>query len=72
MRVNHMQIEIDNFENAAMVEGRSFEVARMLREVASVVEQYGVPHTDGGYLMDSNGNRVGIVSVDWEEGENGE
>lgn len=72
MKVNSLEIEIDNFDNDAMVEDRTGEVCRILRELASQIEEYGVPHVDGCYLKDINGNTVGNVSVDWEEDEDGD
>lgn len=42
-------------ENAAMVDDAAGEVARMLREVATRVED----GAEAGALLDSNGNRVG-------------
>lgn len=67
MKVTEFTLTIDNFDNAAMADDRSAEVARMLRSVADSIEQDGVPHQDGSRLMDSNGNQVGEVSVDWED-----
>ena len=67
MQVNSFTLTITNFDNAAMVDDRSGEVSRMLRELANSIDEYGIPHQDGSNLMDSNGNRVGNVNVDWEE-----
>ena len=71
MKVNSLEIEIDKFDDDAMFEDRTGEVCRILRELASRIEEYGIPHVDGCYLKDTNGNTVGNVSVDWEEDEEG-
>lgn len=78
MIVNKVTLTIDNFDNAAMVDDRSGEVARVLRQLADRVEEYGVINAfEGRRLMDSNGNRVGLCECDWgdededeDEGEN--
>ena len=67
MQVNSIEIKIDEFDHAAMDEDPSEEVARILRELADRIAEYGVPNADGARLMDFNGNQVGEVSVDWEE-----
>ena len=54
-----------NCDNAAFFdEGPSFEVARILRELAD--KQEGNPHFSDGYssdIRDYNGNSVGYLSV---------
>lgn len=73
MIVNKVTLTIDNFDNAAMVDDRSGEVARMLRQMADRVEEYGVVNAfEGRRLMDSNGNRVGLCECDWDEGDEDE
>lgn len=68
MRVKKVTLTIDNFDNAAMVDDRSGEVTRMLRQIADRVELDGVVNAcDDRYLNDSNGNTVGIVECDWDE-----
>lgn len=67
MQVNSFTLTITNFDNSAMVDDRSGEVSRMLREIADSIDEYGIPHQDGSNLVDSNGNRVGNVTVDWDE-----
>ena len=67
MNVRTFTLSIDNFDNAAMQEDRSGEVARILREVADSIEVDGVPHQDGKRLRDVNGNQMGGVSVLWDE-----
>lgn len=70
MRVNRVSLTIDNFDNAAMVDDRSGEVSRMLRELAKRVDEYGVVNAfEGRRLMDSNGNLVGECECDWDEGD---
>ena len=73
MIVNKASLTIDNFDNAAMVDDRSGEVARMLRQLADRVEEYGVVNAfEGRRLMDSNGNQVGLCECDWDEGDEDE
>ena len=68
MKVTKFELKITNFDNAAMAEEPSSEVARMLRETADRIES-GIlgDGYEGGYLKDYNGNRVGEVSVFTEE-----
>lgn len=68
MKVHSFTLVIDEFANQAMVDGRSAEVCRMLREVADKIQEYGVVNHHSVYLKDLNGNQVGSVSVDWEDG----
>ena len=65
MVVDKLTIVIDNFENAAMEDDRTVETCRILRELADSMEDYGIPNAHGVYLKDSNGNHVGLVSVDF-------
>lgn len=62
-RFESVQISIDEFGHSAMVENYNGEVARMLRELAARIDEYGLMNIDGVYLRDSNGNTVGSVSV---------
>ena len=72
MIVNKVILTIDNFNNAAMVDDRSGEVARMLREMANRVESDGVVNAfEGRYLKDTNGNTVGLCDCDWSEDDEG-
>lgn len=73
MIVNKATLTINNFDNAAMVDNQRGEVARMLRQMADRVEEYGVVNAfEGRYLMDSNGNKVGICGCVWEEDDEDE
>ena len=67
MKVNKLTIVIDHYDHAAMTDDRTGETCRILREIVSKIEEYGVPNADGSYLKDSNGNHVGLVSVDFED-----
>lgn len=70
MNVNSISLSITNFDNAAMVEDRSGEVSRILRELADRVDNYGVVNAfDGTRLKDYNGNSVGECECDWDEGD---
>ena len=71
MRINSVTLRIDNFDNAAMVEDRAGEVARLLRDVANRVEEMGVVNAmEGTRLRDSNGNVVGLCGCDWDTDDN--
>lgn len=69
MRVNSVTIKINEFGHDAMVNDRSGEVSRILRELADRLDRGDgiVSNFDGLYLRDSNGNDVGEVEVDWEQ-----
>lgn len=68
MKVNELTITIDNFDNAAMVDDGNAEVSQILRQIADRIDDGGIVSAcDGLRLMDSNGNQVGGVDVDWEE-----
>ncbi len=70
MRVNSISLTIDNFDNQAMVDDRSGEVARMLRQLADRVDEYGVVNAfEGTRLKDYNGNTVGECECDWDDGD---
>jgi hypothetical protein len=69
MKVNSIEIKIDEFDHAAMVDDPTGEVVRLLRELADRIAEYGVPNADGSRLVDTNGRPVGEVRVDWEEDE---
>lgn len=70
MNVNEMILTISRFDDAAMAEDRDGEVVRILRQVADKIEGGGglVSTCDGLRLMDTNGNQVGEIEIDWEEG----
>lgn len=72
MKINSMTIEIDNFENAAMVDSQREEVIRILQSIIVGIENYGVPNADGTRLRDSNGNSVGAVTIDFDEEDSDE
>jgi len=59
-----LQLEIDNVSNAAFEDRPECEVAEVLRRVADKIEQ----HHTSGYCRDSNGNKVGRWSLDFERG----
>ncbi len=68
MQVNSVTINFDNFRDAAMQDNRTAEVCRILRELADRCEENGVVNTfEGRYLVDTNGNRVGLTECDWED-----
>ena len=67
MIVNKLTIIIDNYENSAMVNDRTGETCRILRDLCDSMQEYGVPNADGSRLMDFNGNQVGLVAVDFED-----
>ena len=69
MVVRKMTVVIQEFDNAAMVDDRTGEVVRMLTELASQIQEYGVVNADGVWLRDINGNAVGSVSVEWDDDE---
>ena len=66
------RIEIDS-QNAAFSDGDGpHEVARILRELASHIEQIGArpgPDSDGGLVFEVNGNRCGTWNIDPETEE---
>ena len=68
MTVTKFELKITNFDNQAMADEPSCEVACLLRQTADRIESglLGDGY-EGGYLMDSNGNRVGEVSVFTED-----
>lgn len=67
MIVNNLTIIIDGYGNASMQDSRTEETVRILREIASKIEEYGVVNSDGTTLHDINGNSVGFVQVEWED-----
>lgn len=66
MEVRKLTIEIDNFDNSAMVDDRNAEVCLILRSLIDRIITYGIPNQDGRKLMDSNGQQVGLVTVEWD------
>lgn len=52
-------------ENAAFDEDRYTEIARILRQTATDIESIGhnVERSDGLFLVDINGNRVGKCTI---------
>ena len=62
-QIDSLTITIGEFGHAAMVDNRTGEVVRILRQLADKIEEYGIPHADGLRLRDSNGNHVGSVEV---------
>lgn len=67
MKVKKFTFTIDRFDDAALTDDRSTEVARLLYEIAQRILDFGVPNQDGRYLKDYNGRTVGQVEVDWTE-----
>lgn len=69
MEVNSVTIRISEFGNDSMQENRTAEVSRILRELADRLDRGDgiVSNFDGLRLMDSNGNQVGEIEVDWDE-----
>lgn len=69
MKVNSVTIIIDEFGHDAMIENRSGEVSKILRQLADRLDAGDgiVSNFDGLYLKDSNGNHVGDIAVDWDE-----
>jgi hypothetical protein len=58
-------LEIDNFDNQAMIDNPNEEVKRILEGVIKNIDNNGLLNCDGLHLRDINGNNVGSVSV-WE------
>lgn len=67
MKTTNLTIEFDNFDDAAMADDPTGEVVRILKDLITSFETYGIPHSDGSYLKDINGNTVGNVAVEWDE-----
>ena len=62
--IETVTIRITNFDNAAMAVDPPEAVMTILKDVIAKIEQNGcLEELDGMALMDSNGNRVGRVSV---------
>lgn len=72
MKTNTLVIEINNYDNAAMCDDPSGETIRILKGIIAGIEDYGVPNADGKRLMDSNGNQVGVVQVEFSEDDDEE
>ena len=66
MQVNNVTIYLDGFDNDALVTDRTKEVIEILEDLIKKIKDYGIPHVDGSRLMDSSGNSVGYVCVDFE------
>lgn len=68
MKVNEVKIVINNFDHDAMVEDRSGEVSTILRKLADRLDRGDgiVSNFDGLRLVDSSGNQVGEIEVDWD------
>ena len=60
--IESVVIRIDNFDNDAMQESGP-AVVSMLKNLIVDIERQGLEELDGVRLMDSNGNRVGRISV---------
>jgi hypothetical protein len=69
MNVNSVTITINNYENDAMVNDRTGETIKILKGLVERLESGDgiVSNFDGLRLVDSNGNSVGEVEVDWDE-----
>lgn len=69
MKVNSVTISITEFGNDSMVNDRTGEVTKILKDLVSRLESGDgiVSNLEGLRLMDTNGNTVGEVEVDWDE-----
>ena len=74
MNVNSVTITINGYDNDAMVNDRTGETIRILKGLVERLESGDgiVSNFEGLRLMDSNGNTVGEVEVDWDDEEAGE
>lgn len=74
MNVNSVTITIDGYGNDAMVNDRTGETIKILKELVERLESGDgiVSNFDGLRLRDSNGNTVGEVEVDWDEDDEDE
>lgn len=62
-----IEVKMDNaaFEVADPEARDGDEIARILRDIATKVEGQSVhPDTHDGFIFDTNGNRVGVWSVE--------
>lgn len=57
-------LTIDEFSHDAMQDDKNAEVIRILKGVISNIENNGLLNCDGIHLRDSNGNKVGVASVE--------
>lgn len=69
MKISSVTIRIDNFDNSAMADNSSLEVVQILQSIINRIQQNGVANCDRMRLMDSNGNAVGILSVEENDDE---
>ena len=63
MTINRMNINL-GMENSAFEDDKWEEVARILKRIADRISKDDLPYL----LIDSNGNSVGTISYDGEEG----
>lgn len=61
--IESVVIRIDNFDNDAMADSPGTEVISILQKLIADIERQSFEDLDGVRLLDSNGNRVGVVSV---------
>lgn len=67
MKTNTLVIEINNYDNHAMECDPDGETVRILQDIIAGIKSFGVPNINGKRLMDSNGNKVGVVQVESED-----
>jgi hypothetical protein len=53
-----------NTDNAAFADGKTAEIARILREIADKVEENGLIEDMPGRIKDVNGARVGFYALE--------
>jgi hypothetical protein len=63
MIIESMTIRVNNFDNDAMQNDERGEVVRILKRIIEKIESVGIVDLDSDPLMDSNGNKVGFVTV---------
>ena len=70
MKINELILTINNFDNDSMAENASGELSRIFRGLADRLDNGNgvVSNLDGLRLMDINGNQVGDIDLDWEQG----
>ena len=67
-RVTRLTITIDNFDHAAMSDSPEFQVSSILSDLAIQSARDGLEHLNGRKLRDTNGNQVGTVTLEHENG----
>jgi hypothetical protein len=67
-RVTRLTITIDNFDHAAMSDSPEYQVSNILSDLAIQSARNGLEQLSGRTLRDTNGNQVGSVTLDHEDG----